>query len=120
MAKNDEIVIPSSPADLKKLNSAVKEIANSFVRMEGERDQVKEIIDEVHDITGIPKKHIRNMARDYHKHNFNQKVEEMSDYQQLYESVMETNFGDDGEEDQKKIKKKVYTDVNLWYNESIK
>ena len=99
MAKNDQIVIPSSPTDLKTLNKGVIEIANSFVRQDSEKDSVNEIIDELHEKTGIGKKHIRAMAKDYHKHNFNEKVELMSDYQQLYESVMETNFQSDVEDE---------------------
>lgn len=88
MAK--DIVIPSNPADLKKLKEVIEEISNSMARQDGERDYQKEAIDDLSKQFEIDKKYIRQMARDHHKDTFEKKVDEQENYQQLYESVMES------------------------------
>ncbi len=87
-----EIIIPSNPADLKKLNDAVQELTYSMTRQDAEREYQKEAIADLAEQFGIDKKHIRRMAVDSHKDSFDKKVGEMEDYTQLYESVMLTNF----------------------------
>jgi len=86
-----EIIIPSNPADLKKLRQGVEEIVNSMVRVDSEREYQKESIDELSEKFGIEKKHIRRMAVDHHKDSFDKKVGEFEDYTGLYESVMVIN-----------------------------
>lgn len=85
-----DIIIPSSPADLEAIKKVIEEISNSMTRAEAEKDYQKEAISELAEKYGIEKKYIRRMANDYHKDSFDEKVSEMSDYEQLYESVMET------------------------------
>lgn len=85
-----EIIIPSSPADLKKLKDGIDEITNSMTRVDGEKEYQKEAIEELSEQTGIDKKYIRRMATDAHKDQFKKKVDEMDEYAQLYESVMES------------------------------
>lgn len=86
-----DIIIPSNPADLKKLRDGIEEISNSMARMDAEREYQKEAIDELAERFQIEKKHIRRMAVDHHKDTFDKKVGEFEDYAGLYESVMLTN-----------------------------
>lgn len=84
-----DIIIPSNPSDLKKLKDGVQELANSMTRVDSEREYQKEALTELEDATGIKKKHIKRMATDYHKNQFDEKSAEFDDYASLYESVME-------------------------------
>lgn len=83
-----EIVIPSNPADLKKIQNAVKEAEDSLIRIGAERDQLKAIIDQLHeDFPDIPKKYFRKMINISYKSNLDQVVSETDDLSALCESV---------------------------------
>ncbi len=84
------IIVPSNPADLKKLKEGIRELTNSMTRVDGEKEYQKEAIEELAEQFVIEKKHIRRMAVDSHKDQFEKKAEEFDDYTQLYESVMES------------------------------
>lgn len=84
-----DIIIPSSPADLKKLKDGIDEITNSMTRVDGEKEYQKEAIEELSEQTGIDKKYIRRLATEAHKDIFEKKSDEQDQFEQLYESVME-------------------------------
>ncbi len=82
------IVIPSTPADRKRLKDAMQEISNSYLRQEAEREFVKEAIISLEEDIGIPKKYLGKMARIYHKQNVSEIVSEIEEIEALLE-VME-------------------------------
>ena len=59
-----------------------------MTRMDAERDLIKNILQDVDDDTGVPKKYIRKMARIYHKQNLNEVKAENDDVETLYETVV--------------------------------
>lgn len=77
----------SSPEDRKKIKDAVQEISNSMLRMEAERDLIKEIIKEISDNHQIPRKIIAKIAKTFHKQNLTQEVADHEDFVDLYETV---------------------------------
>ena len=77
----------SSPEDRKKIKEAVQEISNSMLRMEAERDLIKEIIKEISDNHQIPRKIIAKIAKTFHKQNLTQEVADHEDFVDLYETV---------------------------------
>lgn len=83
----------SSPADRKKIRDALQEISDSMTRIEAERDLIKDIKATLHEEFKevLTRKQIGKMARVYHKQNFNQEQEEMSQFEQLYEEVVLLN-----------------------------
>lgn len=83
--ENDDVQ-PShlNPEDKKKLHDAILEIDNSLVRIGGERDLIKSILQRIEDEIGIKKKVARKLARTYHKDNFAELKEE--------EEYVETTF----------------------------
>ncbi len=83
-----EIVIPSSPADQKKLYDGVQELVNSMTRASAEVDFQKEALAELSEALGIDKKHIRRMAVDTFKDTFDKKAKEFDEYSTLYETIM--------------------------------
>lgn len=77
----------SSPEDRKKIFDAIKEISNSLLRMESERDLIKEIVKEISDEHQIPRKIVSKIAKTFHKQNLTQEVADHEDFVDLYETV---------------------------------
>ena len=81
------IIIPSSPEDRKRILNAMKEYSNSLTRIEAERDQMKNIVDDLADEVDISKSVLKKLCTIYHKQNLAEQAAEMSDIETLYESV---------------------------------
>jgi len=84
--------IPSSPADRKRIQDALKEMSDSMTRIEAERDLIKEIINNVHEEFELNKKTFRKMAKVYHKQNFSKEVAEHEEFEVLYENITQTMY----------------------------
>jgi len=76
-------------SDKKQLRSAILELNDSFTRVGAERELQKETINEISDKLGMDKKLIRRMARAYFKANFKDEVQENTDFEEFYSTVME-------------------------------
>ncbi len=74
----------------KIIKDAISEMSNSFVRGDAERDLRKEIIDKVHDETGIEKKMFRKLARLVYKNGFEEAVAENEELQKLYVETVQS------------------------------
>ena len=85
MAK--EIVIPSNPADLKAINSGIKEMSDCYVRMQAEREAIKDIVDDLSEKFDLPKKFINKMGKTFFKQNFDKETVEHEDFVDLYTAV---------------------------------
>ena len=81
------IILPSSPADRKRIKDCMDEISSSFLRVEAERDFVKEALASLEDDVGIPKKYLSKMARIYHKQNLSEIVSEIEEIEALIDIV---------------------------------
>jgi len=77
----------SSPEDRKKIKDAVQEISNSMLRMEAERDLIKEIVKDISDNHQIPRKIVAKIAKTFHKQNLTQEVADHEDFVDLYDTV---------------------------------
>jgi hypothetical protein len=95
------IVIPSNPADLKKIFGVIKEISNSKTRASAEGDYQTEAIKALAEEFSIDAKHLKRMANDYHKQQFEKKANEFDEYSALYEKVVaqSANVSVDDEEE---------------------
>ena len=80
-------IIPSSPADLKKIDDAINEMVSSKTRAKAETDLQNEIIDKLHTEFKISKTWIRNAASDRYAGTFHQKVQAQDEYEIFYEKV---------------------------------
>lgn len=97
------IQVPSNPTDLKKLFDGVKELTDSMIRQESEKEFQKEALTTLTEESGVPKADIKRMASDYHKDTFKKNVEKYEDYQELYEATIQAgtrNLSDDEDEDE--------------------
>ena len=81
--------LPSSPSDQQKLKNAIVEITNCMLRMDSERDQIKEIINDVADNYDVDKKQVRKIATTMYKSNYSDVVEENREFELLYETLVE-------------------------------
>lgn len=77
--------------DRKKIKDAMQEASNSFIRIDAERDLVKNIIADLNDAYKIPKKTISKMIKVYHKNNFQEEVAEADEFETLYETITQNN-----------------------------
>jgi hypothetical protein len=84
---SNNVIIPSSEADQKKIKDALFEISASMTRMEGEKSLIKEILSNIEEEVNIPKKFMSKMARVYHRQNYSQEVADQEDFQTLYETI---------------------------------
>lgn len=75
--------------DRKILRKAVLEMNDSMTRVGAERELQKETTNEVADKLGIDKKLFRRMSRAYFKANFKEEVQENTDFEEFYTTIME-------------------------------
>lgn len=73
----------------KTFRKAIMELNDSMTRVGAERELQKETINELSDKLDIDKKLIRRMARTYFKANFNSEIQENTDFEEFYTTVME-------------------------------
>ena len=81
------VIIPSSPEDRAKIQSAIREISGAMTRIESERDFIKESLAALEEDFELPKKYMRKVAVTYHKQNLNKVKEEFSDLEDIYAAV---------------------------------
>ena len=78
----------SSPEDRKKVFDCLKELDASMLRASAEKDFQKEAIERLCEEVQIDKKHVKNMARIYHKQNFTAVQQDNEDLVALYEEIV--------------------------------
>jgi hypothetical protein len=78
-----------NPQHKQAVLGCLKEISNSYARIEAERDLVKEILEKMQDEFELPKKLSRKLARTYHKNNYAEEVAQQNDFSEAYETVTE-------------------------------
>jgi hypothetical protein len=78
----------SNPADREKLLKVLSECSNSMVRIDAEKDLIKEAIADTSKQLQIPKKLIAKMVKVYHKQNYDEEVAVHEQFETLYETVV--------------------------------
>jgi len=76
-----------TPEQKKDLQNAIREISNSMVRTEAERDLIKDIVKTQSDNLQIPRKIINKIAKTFHKQSLHQEVADHEDFVELYDKV---------------------------------
>lgn len=88
--KSSDFVMPSDPAARAKIKVCVKDAVDSLVRIEAEKDLMKNIADELKEELGMPPSLFKFLVRTYHKQDADKKqteTEEMFDaYDMLFKS----------------------------------
>lgn len=81
----------SNPADREKLFKIIKECSDSLIRMDGEKDFIKESITNISKELQLPKKLVKRLITVYHKQNFDEEVAQHEQFETLYEKVTKSN-----------------------------
>jgi hypothetical protein len=87
MTIEQTVIIPSSPVDLAAIKCYLDTGSDSLTRIAGEREAIKEIIDEVAEKFGLPKKIVRKLINVHYKANLNEINAETEDLVELYSAV---------------------------------
>ena len=77
----------TNPKDKEKLIGGIKELSNSMVRIDSEREFQKDAVDNIADETGVDKKYIKRLATVYHKQTFAKVQSETEEFETLYEEL---------------------------------
>jgi hypothetical protein len=77
-----------SEPDKEKLFKIIKECSNSMVRMEGEKDYIREAIADTAKSMQLPKKLVARLVKVYHKQNYDEEVAVHEQFETLYETVV--------------------------------
>lgn len=77
-----------SAPDREKLFKVVQECSNSMLRMEAEKDFVREAIAETSKSMQLPKNMVSKLIKVYHKQNYDEEVAVHEQFETLYESVI--------------------------------
>lgn len=78
-----------TPEDRQVFRKAILELNDSMTRVGAERELQKEIINETFDKLGVDKRLIRRMAKTYFKANFKDEIQENTDFEEFYSTIME-------------------------------
>ncbi len=86
--------LPSDPAARKAIKKCMDELSASMSRTQGERDFIKEAINNICEEYEMSKKTFRKLAKVYHKQNFSKEVADHEEFETMYEQLTgETTLG---------------------------
>lgn len=88
---SEETIVPSSPADRKKIRGMVEEAALCLQNMEDQRSHYKDIFARAKDEANISTKHFKQLVDTYYKQNYRDKQSQQHTFEILYESIFEIN-----------------------------
>ena len=74
---------------MKRLKDAIRELDVAMTQIDAQKEQIKQIISDVHDELDLEKKLLRKMAKTYHKQNFATVKIENGEFEAFYENVIE-------------------------------
>lgn len=82
--------------DALEVQKIIKELSNSMTRADAERDYQKEAIKETAEKYGLEKKHLRKVAKVYHKNTFANEQADHEDFEELYNTMTLKQQGNTG------------------------
>lgn len=87
-------VLPTTPEDLKKINSAIKQASDSLIRIESEKEHLKDVRNKMKEEFNLPPKLFNKMLKVYHKQNFPEEITQAEEFELMYEKVFPTKSSD--------------------------
>lgn len=95
-----DIIVPSNPKDRQMLKQVLVEMTNCMLRVDSEKEAMKELADSASEKFEIPKKIINKIARTMYKRNYSSLQAENEDFSLLYETLVESKITNTTEEDE--------------------
>jgi uncharacterized protein YwgA len=81
------IIVPTDAKQLKQIKKMVQEGCDCLLRIDAEREALKDIIEAINEEFEIPKQYLSRLIKHKHKEDFDKKSTEHSDFETLYEAV---------------------------------
>lgn len=78
------------PLVKQAIRGALGEASASLTRMEAERDLIKEIAKKMNEDHGVTKRTFNRLLKAYHKQSFQNDVEELNEFTDIYERLFGT------------------------------
>ena len=82
-----QVNIPNDPVVQKKIKDAMQEASASYVRIEAERDFLKELFADLAKDTELPKGYLLKASKLYHKQNIAEVTADQENVVELYEKI---------------------------------
>jgi hypothetical protein len=73
--------------DKEKVAAAIREMSDSMLRIDAEKELMKDIVDVTNEKYGVDKKHFRKIANIFHKRNLEESRTETNEVYELYEEL---------------------------------
>lgn len=95
------LVLPSSPADRKKLVGRMNELVVALTRIKSEQEHKKEVIAAIHEEFDVPKKLITKAASTLFNESYQKVAAENEDFELLMDTLRleSKNTSPDGDDD---------------------
>jgi cyanate lyase len=77
----------SNPTDKQKLKNIIVEITNCMARIDGEKDAIKEMVEDASEKFDLEKKIIRKIAKTMYKADYDSVVAENEHFYEMYETI---------------------------------
>ena len=88
MSKPSTFVVPSSQSDRDKIASAVKEAGDSHIRIQAERDLIKDIAASMKEDFQMPPKDFNKMVKTYVKSSYAADTAAAEEFAEAYQEIM--------------------------------
>ncbi len=82
------VIIPSTPADLQKVNKWVRDAVDCKTRIAAENSAIKDIVKVLKDEFKLPPKFSNKLIRTMYKGDFDKQEMEQEDFAELYAKVV--------------------------------
>lgn len=80
--------LPSSPEDKKKILANMQDISDSMVRIQSEKDFIKETISAMSEDYELPKKFLNKFSKTYHQQNYKDVLGEAQDFEDMIAALV--------------------------------
>ena len=89
---SDDIQSPTIiAADREKIFGVIREISNAMIRIDSEREFIKEALADASEKYQLKKKFLSKLAKTYHKQSYQKEREDIDTFTDLYETIVEPN-----------------------------
>lgn len=85
--QTNQVNMPNDPAIQKKIKDALFEASSSYVRIQGEKDFLKEMFADLSKEVDLPKNYLQKLAKIYHNQNINELTADQESVQELYYKI---------------------------------
>lgn len=86
--ETNEVIIPSNPADRKKIMDVMQEISDSMTRVNSEKTYQKEAIAALAEEFNLPKKYLSKFAKAYFNQNYSEVLNEQSQFEDMIAALV--------------------------------